>query len=213
MNVKEILKEIACYTGCILFILIFVHCTGFLNASSKGFSHAAVVYVKSSGIEDLINQEKSTRRKSVTSYKNYRPKIIPRSVLEGAKNTYLWGNIFSQNRKVVFYLYNTNDSFNSEILSFMSRNNLGVNYSVQAYLTENFKAMQNGSYGSSKICNSLEECNAVRQKANDYSILTNFLANCGKTMCIFDMNKNQYLQLKTRDLKQAENMLLDLKNW
>ena len=73
--------------------------------------------------------------------------------------------------------------------------------------------MNLGNYGSDKICNSLEECNAVRQRASDYSSMTSFLNYCGRTMCVFDPSTQKYVRLKNRNNKQAAQMLNDLRYW
>lgn len=210
---KEILKEIACYAGCIAFIAGSAYFSGFFNETSyQSLSNTVVNNVKATGIEQYINQERSPRKK-VTVYKNYRPRIIPNNVLEGSRTSRTWQNIFNSSQKVVFYLYDRNDEFHSELYTYFSKNRLYAFYNYEPYSLDAFNNMRNGSIGPSKICNSMEECNKVRENASNYTLLTNFLSNCGKTMCIFNPAKNEYVQLKKRNITEAEQMLQGLKNW
>lgn len=210
---KEILKEIGCYAGCIAFILLSAYISGFFKeTSNETLSTTVVNSVKATGIEQYINQERSTRKK-VTVYKNYRPRIIPENVLSGSQASGIWRNIFNSNRKVVFYLYDNNDDFHSELYSYFVKNKLISFYNYEPYSLNAFNNMHNGTMGPSKICNSIEECNKVREKASNYTLLSNFLSNCGKTMCVFNPAKNEYVQLKKRNITEAEHMLQGLKNW
>lgn len=210
---KEILKEISCYAGCIAFIALSAYISGiFKETSYQSLSNTVVNNVKASGIEQYINQERSPRKK-VTVYKNYRPRIIPDNVIAGSDSSHTWRNIFNSNKKVVFYLYNTNDDFHSSIYNYFKQNKLSENYNFEPYSSDAFNNMRNGTIGPSKICDSLEECNRVRANASNYTLLTNFLSNCGKTMCIFNPAKNEYVQLKRRDITEAEHMLNGLQNW
>lgn len=210
---KEILKEIGCYLGCIAFIAISGCIAGvFKETSFDSLSKTVVANVKTTGIEQYINQERSPRKK-VTVYKNYRPRIIPDNVLDSSRYSNTWQNIFNSNRKVVFYLFDENDNFHSSLYAYFSNNQLYKYYNFEPYSKNAFNNMRNGSIGPSKICNSMEECNKVRENASNYTMLTNFLSNCGKTMCIFDPGKSQYIQLKKRNANDAEHMLEGLKNW
>ena len=79
------------------------------------------------------------------------------------------------------------------------------------YGKDDFSNLRLGEVGPSKICNSLQECNQVRQKASDYSTMAEFLKYCGKTMCIINPSKGEYVRVKTRN--SAIKMLDDLQNW
>ena len=120
---------------------------------------------------------------------------------------------FKFSKKVVFYLYNSRDEFHSAIYGYFSKNQLYKNYNLQPYSLDAFNNMRTGTIGPSKICNSIEECNSVREKASNYTLLTNFLSNCGKTMCVFNPAKNEYVQLRKRNVTEAEHMLNGLRNW
>lgn len=210
---NDTLKEIGCYAGCIAFIAISAYFYGLFNEKSyEGFSKAVVATVKSTGIENLINKERSARKK-VTVYKNYRPRIIPANVLSGSEASGTWRNIFNVNRKVIFYLFDDNDEFNTALYAFYSKNQMIKYYNFEPHSLSAFNNMLTGTVGPSKICNSMEECNKVREKASNYTLLTNFLSSCGKTMCVFNPAEGQYIRLKKRDIKEAEQMLQGLKNW
>ncbi len=210
---KEILKEIACYAGCIVFILLSGYFSGFFKDTSfAGLSNSAITMVKASGIEQYINQERSSRKK-VTVYRNYRPRIIPDNVLRGAALSNSWKNVFNANKKVIFYIYDGNDDFNSQIQKYFYKNQLQKYYNLEAYEIASFNRWRLGAVGPEKICDSLEECNRVREKASGYTLMMEFLSNCGKTVCIIDSGKNQYVQLKRRNITDTENMIVGLKNW
>lgn len=210
---NEFLKEIGCYIGCIAFIAGSAYFSGFYKEISyQSFSDAIVSNIKASGIEQYINKESSSRRK-VTAYKNFRPQIIPDNVLNGSVTSNTWTSLFNSNKKVIFYVYAPNDNFHTKILSYYNENELYKYYSFQSSTSNTYKNMQYGVTGPSKICNSIEECNKVRRKAANYTLLTNFLNKCAKTMCIFNPNKNQYVILKNRNTNEALNMINGLKNW
>lgn len=210
---KEILKEIACYAVCIIFIAGSAYLVGLFNERSyQSLSRVIVNNIKASGIEQYINQERSPRKR-VTTYKNYRPRIIPDNVLDGSQTSGIWRNIFNSNQKVVFYLYDNNDNFHSSLSSYFSKNKLYKNYNFKPVSLYEFNNMRSGDMGPSKICNSIDECNKVRTKASNYTLLTNFLSNCGRTMCVFNPAKNEYVQLKKRNITEAEQMLNGLQNW
>lgn len=210
---NEILKEVGCYVGCIVFIAISAHIYGLFDENSyEAVSQKITANIRATGIEKYINQERSPRRK-VTVYKNYRPRIIPNPVLSGSETSGTWENIFNSNRKVVFYLYSSNDEFNTALHSYFVQNDLYENYNFESYNLDVFNNMRTGTVGPSKICRSVEECNKVRINASDYTLLTNFLSNCGKTMCVFNPAQGQYVQLKKRNINDAEQMLQGLKNW
>ena len=105
---KEILKEVGCYAGCIVFITACAYCSGFFNETSyQSLSNTVVNNVKASSIEQYINQERSPRKK-VTVYKNYRPRIIPDNVIAGSDSSHTWKNIFNVTKienKLIFVLY------------------------------------------------------------------------------------------------------------
>jgi hypothetical protein len=210
---KDILKEIACYAGCIVFIGVSGYFAGFFkDLSYQGFSNTVIANVKSTGIEQYINQERSPRKKSAV-YKNYRPRIIPESVLKGSESSNTWTNVFNNDKKVVFYITDGKDDFDSSIQSYVSKTNLNKNYTFSLYTQDAFNNMRTGTIGPSKICNGFEECNKLRENASNYTLLTSFLSNCGRTMCIIKPSQKQYIQLKTRSAEDAKKMLEGLKNW
>lgn len=210
---KEIFKEIGCYIGCIAFIAGSAYFSGFYKkVSYQSFSDAVVSNVKATGIEEYINRERSPRKK-VTAYKNYRPQIIPDDVLDGSISSRTWTNLFTSNKKVIFYVYDSNDDFHNRISSYYNQKALYKFYDFAPYKRNIYETMRYGEVGPSKICNSIEECNKVRTKAANYTLLTNFLNRCASSMCIFDSSKNQYIRLKNRNVNEAVKALDGLKNW
>jgi len=144
----------------------------------------------------------------------YRPAKIPEGVFTaGQKQRYL-PNLFNNNKKVIFYIYGQNDSdFHSKITSYMTSNNAGYYYKLMPYSSNLAGSFKIGADLPSHICNSLQECNEYRKKSTSYNELSVFLQRCGKTMCIINSRKQQYITLKTRDYNAAYTMLNALKNW
>ncbi len=214
------LKELSAFLVCIAAILGLAYYSGILKGfAPKDFQNAfndlgstISGNVKSSGAAKYLATNPEDRV-SAAVYKSYRPMIIPANVLKGSETSRSWTNIFNSNKKVVFYLYDDSDNFNSEIISYANRNKLGKYYDFQQYSRKGFAHYNMGGTGPSKICNSLQECNEMREKASNYSLLVNFLEQCGKTMCVVSPYKKQYLILKRRNASEANQLLEGVKLW
>ena len=214
------LKELSAFLVCIVAILGLAYYSGILKGfAPKDFQDAfdnlgstISGNVKSSEAAKYLATNPEDRV-AATVYKSYRPMIIPANVLKGSETSRSWTNIFNSNKKVVFYLYEDSDNFNSEIISYANRNKLGKYYDFQPYSKIGFSQYNAGSSGSTNICNSLQECNAMREKAANYSLLTNFMEQCGRTMCVVSPSKKQYLILKHRNASEANQLLEGVKLW
>lgn len=211
---KELLKEIGCYIGSIVFVSCCAYWGGFLNFTTyQVLSDNVVNSIKTTEIEKYINPEFSPRRKKVATYKNVHPRVIPSAVLKGYEASGSWSDILGSDKKVVFYIYDENDEFHAALYSYFSRKELFGKYNFKPYRAAGFYNMHNGAAGQGKICNSISECKRVRDKAANYTLLANFLTNCGKTVCVLNPAKKQYVQLSKRNLTEAERILDILQNW
>ena len=161
----------------------------------------------------LAKETDTSAQKTTNTYGKYRPSYIPKKVLAGSQTSGAWTNLFNSNKKVVFYVYDKNDKFHDEFFNYFSNSDYSKYYDFKPTSKSTFNGMMTGTVGPSKICNSIEECNKYREKASNYTLLTNFLSSCGKGMCIFKPEKNQFVQLRRRTTKDASNMLEELKNW
>ncbi len=132
-------------------------------------------------------------------------------MLRGVNNTGAWTQIFNSYNKSVFYIYDDkNNEFDNSIKSYIA-NDTQNSYSVRSYSKSEFNSLRVGDIGPSKICDSLQECNQVRQKASDYSSMAEFLKYCGSILCVINPAKNEYVKVKNR--QSATKVLNDLKNW
>ncbi len=213
--------EIGSFFVCLIIILAIAYFCGYL----KGFSVNDFGDTYKKVTSDLANSsfvknteiklsKTGTPGKEIPSYEGYQPVLIPEAVLRGSKSTHSWEFLFNSSTKTIFYTYsNTSEGFESSIRNYLSiPKNSGV-YSAYSYTEKSLSKMHVGDIGSSKICNSLQECNEQRQKALDYSSLAEFIKYCGNTMCVINSKKGEYIKLKMKDSGQAVKMLNDLRSW
>lgn len=221
-EIKDKLTELISFFICVLILLAIAYFTGFI----KGFSLAdfqntynKLVYdiansASKSGVKSELFDTNNSNTKRVSTYKNYQPMRIPESVLRGVKSSGTWGNVFYSDRKVVFYIYNDSQiNFHNSITNYLSAKSKTSKYNLVAYTEGEFNSMRLGDIGPTKICDSLEECNAVRQKAADYTSLSEFMKQCGRCMCIINPSDGQYIKLRNKNSGQAVKMIYDLMNW
>ena len=221
-EVKEKLSEIGSFIACLVVILAIAYFTGFLKGfAPKDFADAynqltSNLSNTSAGKKagsNFIKKSSGAGAKNEV-YAGYSVIRIPETVKRGVNTTHMWTFLFNSSKKTVFYIYDDSSAdFDSSIKNYLSsKKNAGI-YDIYSYTNSNFSGMNIGNYGPSEICNSLEECNAVRQRASDYSSMTAFLKHCGKTMCVINPSMQSYIRLKTRNANQAKQMLNDLRYW
>ena len=171
--------------------------SGGKNASQNGFS---------------INKGSRGR---IAKYRGYQPNEIPKAVLDGANSSNTWTNVLYSDKKAIFYVYSNsgNDNLNSRVQFFIQQDKNANFYNVYAYSEGEFNSVRAVEWGTSKICDSLEECNQVRLKASNYSLLSEFFKRCSRTMCIINPKRKQYFILRERDPQNAIKILEDLKMW
>ena len=213
--IKVDFKEVGYYVVCILFIVV----AGNISGVTKSFSYDAisneiVAKVKSTGVDKYLAKETDTSAQQKSNYYGkYRPSYIPKKVLAGSQTSGVWTNLFNSNKKVVFYVYDKNDKFHDEFSGYFFNSDYAQFYEFEATTKYIFDSMMTGTVGPNKVCNSIEECNQYREKASNYTLMTNFLSSCGKGMCVFNPEKQQFVQLRRRTSKEANDMLEELKNW
>ena len=214
---NEKVREAIGFFACIIIILVIARVSGFIGGfGAKDFQLAYYNVAKNfSNIKppEIINTNSQSGGGSNTNAKvnGYQPLKIPDAVLRGSKTTRNMEYMFSGNKKNVYYVFGTanlSNEFHTNIQNKTS--SLSSKYNFYSSKTT---SIGTGNTGSNKICNSIQECNDVRQKASDHTVLSNFFFNCGKTMCIINPYRKQYVILKKRDINEATKMLNALKNW
>ena len=224
----ERLKELLNFVICIVVILAVAYFSGFL----KGFSGAdfkdaynriatnLTVGAKSSKVTEYLRSETTANSTSDNRFNNYRIQSVSKNVLDGSRDSRAWTNIFTSAKKVVFYIYDNKDdekeysvAFHKDIQSYAEKYKLDSSYNFQPQTKYAFDHYSWGITGASNICNSIKECNDQRKISQNYTLLTDFLARCGRTMCIIDAKNGKYVMLKKRDSNEAEKMLKSLKDW
>lgn len=221
-EIKDKLIEIVSFFICLAALLAIAYYSGFI----KGFSvsdfqdaYNRLVYnftnsASKSGVKTDLFDTSNKNTKRISSYKNYHPMRIPKEVLRGVDTSGVWKNVFYSNKKVVFYIYDESQlNFHNSIANYLSLDTKAQKYNLVAYSENSFNSMHLGDFGPSKICDSLEECNSVRQKAADYTALSEFMLRCGRYMCIINPNRQQYIKLSSKNSGQAVQMILELMNW
>lgn len=212
---KVIFKEIGYYLLCIVFIIVCGSVSGiFKSFNIDDISNEVVKKVSETGVEKYLTKDTDTSaQKQANTYGNYRPSYIPEKVLKGSETSGAWTHLFNSDKKVVFYVYEKDSKFHQEFSDYISKNSYLSYYQFEATPKNVFNSMMSGTVGPSKVCNSLEECNQYREKASNYTLLTSFLTDCGRGVCVFSPEKKQFVQLRRRSVKEAEKMVESLKNW
>ncbi len=227
-KIKDKLKEAGSFILCVIVLLGFGYYSGFLKGFSlRDFndSYQKTVYnlsKNSSTVGDrarILSSDNSSSRE-VVSYKNYRPRTIPETVLRGVYSSNTWVNIFDSNKKAVFYLYdpsgndkNLSEDFHLRMTDYLNTDDNRDYYNNFAITSYQLKNLRVGVTGPEKICNSLEECNNQRLKASDYSNMAEFFKRCGQTACIINPLNNTYVILKDRNFASAVSALNSLREW
>ncbi len=223
---KEKLTEVFSFIACVVVLLVIGVYTGVLEDFS--ISGIQKSYVKA--VDNLPQMSKEQRANILSSdnstsqssskYNNYRANTVPETVIRGAYTSNTWGSIFDSSKKSIFYVYDPKgkDSrltteFHDNVQNYLYSGDTLNYYDVYAYTLSAFNLNKAGDVSSSKICDSLEECNQQRMKASDYSNMAEFFKRCSRTMCIFNPSKNQYILLKSRNAGEAISALEKLKNW
>lgn len=221
-EVKDKLIEVASFCVCVAVLLAIAYYTGFINGfapSDFQDAYQKIVYsIKGSAAQNKNDIDlfgiNSSNLKRLSAYNGYQPMRIPESVLRGVESTKTWGNVFYSNKKVIFYIYDDNRTdFNNSVTNYVNSNPVGRKYNLVSFPKNRFDSLHLGDVGPSEICNSLEECNAVRQKASDYTSLSEFMKRCGSNMCIINPQLNQFIRLKNKNSGQAVRMIYDLADW
>ncbi len=227
-KIKDKLKEAGSFLLCLVVLLGIAYYTGLLKGFSpddfvSAYQQIAYNLSKKTSSNDergrILSTGNSTAQKS-SSYKNYRPRTIPDTVLRGAYESHTWTNIFESDKKAVFYLYDPsgNDNtlspdFHNRMVSYLNMEDNRPYYNNFAITSYQLKNLKVGVVGPSKICDSLEECNKQRQNASDYSNMAEFFKQCAKTVCIINPSNNQYVILKNRNFGLAVQELNNLREW
>lgn len=214
-QLKDKLVEITSFIICLAVIYIVALNTGYLkNIPTIDFdlAFAQIKGVFNGELKTDTAPSSSGNKRDVQKVNGYQPNRIPDSVLRGAQYSGTWANMFNSSHKVIFYIYDKNSSdFNIKVQNYVFNENL--NYALKSYEQEEYNNIRVGLSGPAKMCNSIEECNRQRQNAADYSSLAAFLKMCGKTMCIINPPKRQFIRLNSKNSSDAIQMLNLLKNW
>lgn len=214
-QIKDRLTEVASFIVCLIIIYAVVINTGIL----KGFqpidfdtAFAQIKGVFNGELKSDTNPTSVGSQRDIAKIRDYQPNRIPDSVLSGADYSGTWANMFRAQQKVVFYIYDNNSSdFNHRVQSYILDS--GSSFTLKAYEQQEFNNIRVGLNGPTKMCNSLEECNRQRKNASDYTSTAAFLKMCGKTMCVINPSKRQFVSLKSKNSTDAVNMLRALENW
>lgn len=200
------LRDLLNVVICIVIVLAIAYFSGFL----KGFTPADFQQAYNDIVSNISGKNGNTTQGS------YQPSRLSESVLRGAQILPVWRDMFASNTKVVFYVYddNTDDkNFHYSLQNYIAKSPIKTSYNVHAYTVRRFKHIPLAEGGPTKICNSFEECKAQRQKSVDYAASRDILERCGKTMCVINPAKKQFVKLKKRDAREAAIMLNSLRNW
>lgn len=194
---------------CIAIVLAIAYFSGFLN----GFTPAD--FQDAFGrLTQPLTGKKYVSKNGIQPYNNYQPSKISPEVIRGANTLYAWRMMFASNTKTILYIYEDSDKdFHYQLQNYIAKSPIKTNYNVYAYTKRDFKNVRLGEGGPTQICNSVEECKAQRQRAADYGSSASFLEKCGKTMCVINPTKRQFVRLPKRDARQAVQMINALRNW
>lgn len=162
----------------------------------------------------LKNTAKKVKKTSPAKYKNTSVSNIPAYVYQGAEYSGLWLNVLKNDKKVVFYVQDEEDTiFNKKVNMLLSSNNFANNYDVFDFRPDSYKSYKRNIYSSKKICNTLQECNSQRKNASSYTEMAFFFDRCARSMCIINPKKKQYVMLRNREYREVLKTLTNFANW
>lgn len=211
------LKSLLGYVIAVIIILAGAYYSGFLTGfTPKDFQDAYNRLSNSINNSAIVNHadiKTTSGHNAVKTYNNYHPNLIDKQVITGSETTGAWSNIFKSSKKTVFYLYDTNDNYHTEISRYISSNHLDRYYNIIAYSKQNYSNYSVGNASYAKICNSLQECKAQRDRAATYTKLAQFMESCGKTLCVINGSNKQFIRLYKRDVNEAKKLLEGVKLW
>lgn len=208
---RDKLNEFIGFIICLVVVIGVCQYTGALKNIGDPSSFISKA-IDSTGIRVNSGNYSNGSRKS-SKIKNYKTQILKDSIIETSKKQGIWNNIFSSNKKVIFYLYDGNDDFHNQIDRYVSAGMLSRNYNIVALSSNSFRKVRLGTTGPGKICNSFAECNEQRLASVHYTEMVSLLEWCGKSMCIINPAKKEYVYLRTRNAADAKKMIQALKNW
>jgi len=223
MNDK--LKETIGVTACIVLLISIGFYTGFFNDHKlsdfeKLVKDASSDFKSIDGNLNLGNSNSKIKNNNTSRIDKYRANNILDGVYEGSRLSGFWKNVFASNKKVVFYVYDSYDNnkkyskdFHDKVLSAYEKGKMNNYYNFEATDLSVFKNYNVGIVGSTKICNSLEECNQQRNLATKRSEMQMFLDRCSTGFCIINNKKKEFVMLRHRNSDEAINALKTLKNW
>ena len=208
-------KEIFAFIVCLCVLAGFGFYTGFKPEDFMQLIDNASNYLSKTFDGAKKSNNNNIGSKKINIYNGYKPRIIQQQWLEASRKYKIWSSIFLSSKKVVFYIYTSeNDDFHQKVSNYLSKNpKVSSFYNFRAMSLKSFKNAPLGLMVTNKVCNSIEECNAQRVKASAASEISIFLENCGKTMCIINPQNAEYVQLDGRNPNAAAMMINALRNW
>ncbi len=218
MKINSKVVETINFLICLGVVIGIAYYTGMLKELSlDNFNKAIRTITSDIGTKKSSGSNTKRTQMSSTEYKNYRPMRIPQDIITASYQTGTWTRIFNSDKKIIFYVYSESSEgslskdFHYDISNYVFNNSRY--YNISPYSESEFNSMRTGDIGPSKICDSIAECNEVRKKASNYTMLAEFFKRCSRTMCIIHPQKGQYYMLRDRDSRKAIQTLNDLKGW
>ena len=218
-------KEVFGVLACIGLLVGLGYYTGFFN----DFNLENFFKTTSSDVANLktdMTSNKNNKKnfhiggEKMSKFGNLRANNIPNDVYKGAELVRGWDRVFKGNKKVVFYAYDNSGKnvayagdFHNKLTDAFNQNHLSEYYNFEPMDYSIFRNYYVGISTATKICNSLEECNKVRQTANYKATFQMFLDRCAKAFCVINPEKRQFLLLRNRNVNEAMNLLINAKNW
>ena len=218
-------KEVFGVLACIGLLVGLGYYTGFFN----DFNLENFFKTTSSDVANLktdMTSNKNNKKnfhiggEKMSKFGNLRANNIPNDVYKGAELVRGWDRVFKGNKKVVFYAYDNSGKnvayagdFHNKLTNAFNQNHLSEYYNFEPMDYSIFRNYYVGISTATKICNSLEECNKVRQTANYKATFQMFLDRCAKAFCVINPEKQQFLLLRNRNVDEAMNVLINAKNW
>jgi len=221
------LKEFLSFCVCVAIILGIARFTGFLEGFSQNdfikSYNKILAYTnisKNSSAAKYLKSDTQGKFMKSDKYNNYRTIMTPKKILDTADSTGDFRSLFFNAKKTVFYVYDHENKdqtytydFHNNLQKYVESHKLYENYNFEMITYNRLKYYSIGGAGADSICNSIKECNEIRQNAVNHSLLAEFVAHCGRTMCIMNTDTNQYVMLKKRNLDEAIKLLEAFKNW
>ncbi len=185
-------------------ILIIVGSLGYLASHNWSIDDATAEIVS---LFDVSEREGSYKYSTKAS-------LVPENVMNIYKTQNRLPQVFQGGDRVVFYVADPKKedsaAFDAAVRAHVA--SLGNTYSIVTFSPPAYRTTMAGNTYND-ICNSFEECKAMKDRASAYAEFSGFFDHCAKTLCVFNNRNGAYVRLKKKHVEDMKIVLTRYRAW